>query len=441
MRRIVWGGIAVVIIGVVLLSLRPQAVLVEMGTPERRTVTNYIAEEAKTRLRDEYVIDVPLSGTVERIALEVGDMVAAGDILAYIDAFDLEQQIRGVEFLIRQSRAQIVGVDSGKPKNQDIDSAAVRAREMRDALRIAEKEHTIATIDYEQAKRDFERAKRLVEEGVASQSDLDDAERAYKGLAQQVERTQLSVSAARKGLEISELASSRVVDSMDDNEYLREVYKAEIEQLESQLAVLKSDLEKTIIRSPVAGPILEKYVDNTRVLAAGTPILKVGDLSTMEIESDVLSEEVVGITVGDSVELIGKALGDAEVYGTVDRIYPAAFQKISSLGIEQQRVKTIIAFDNSELGLRAGTRLDVRIITDQSDDAVAVPERSVFRRDGAWYVFVVEGGEAVLRPVTLGIKNDTWAEITDGLTVEETIILEPKNDLEPGQRVVRKGKK
>jgi len=435
MRRLVWGGVALAIIAAAALSLRPQAIPAELGRPEIRTVRAYIAEEAKTRLRDEYIIDVPLSGTVERIALEVGDTVAAGDVLARIDPFDLEQQIRGLEYLIRQSHAQIAGVDSGKPKGQDIDSAAVHAREMRDALRMAERERAIATIDFEQAQRDYERAQRLVEEGVVSQSDLDDAARTFNALKEHVERTRLAVEAARKGLEISELAASRVVDSVDDNEYLREVYQSEIARLESQLAVLRSDLEKTVIRAPVAGPVLEKYVDNRRVLAAGTPILKLGDLRTMEIESDILSEEVVAIEVGDPVELLGKALGDADVLGKVDRIYPAAFQKISSLGIEQQRVKTIIAFDNDTLQLRAGTRLDVRVITDEAENAVAVPERSVFRREGAWYVFAVEGGVAHLRPVTIGIKNDTWAEIIEGLEPEETIILDPRNDLEPGQRV------
>lgn len=438
MRRLIWGAVILTIVAVAVLSLRPQATLVELGHPEIRTVKQYIAEEAKTRLRDEYIIDVPLSGTVERITLEVGDVVTAGDIIARIDTFDLEQEIRGLKNLMRQSEAQIAGVDSGKPKGQDIDSAAMRAREMQDALRIAEREHSIAAIDFEQAKRDYERAQQLVKEGVASQSDLDDAERAYKGLKEQVERTRLSVDSARKAQEISELASSRVVASMDDNEYLREVYQAEIAKLTSQLAVLESDLEKSVIRAPVTGPVLEKYVDNRRVLVAGTPILMLGDLTTMEIESDILSEEVVEISVGNAVELLGKALGDTEALGSVARIYPSAFQKISSLGIEQQRVKTIIAFDNTTLQLRAGTRLDVRVITDQSENAVAVPERSVFRREGAWYAFVANGGTAELRPVTLGIKNDTWAEIVAGLTVEDTLILEPGNDLEPGQRVAAK---
>lgn len=435
-KKLLWGLAAVLTVVAVALSLRPPAIPVEMGTPVQRTVREFIAEEAKTRLGDEYVVDMPVSGTLQRLAWEVGDRVEQDAVLAEIDAFDLEQRVKGLEFLIQQSQAQIGGVESGKPKGQDIDTAAMRTKETRDALQMAEKEREIATINFDEAQRDYERAKRLNAQGVASQTMLDDAERAYKSLAEQVERARLAVAAARKNVEIADLASSRVVSSVDDNEYLREVYQAEIKRLESELAVAKSDLAKVVIRAPVHGPVLEKYVENTRVLVAGTPILKLGDLTSMEIESDILSEEVVAVEPGDRVEIIGKALGDAEVTGTVDRIYPSAFQKISSLGIEQQRVKAIIAFDNTALNLRAGTRLDVRIIVDESVDTIAVPERSVFRRDDAWHVFVVSGGRTQLRPVTLGLKNDTWAEVTDGLTLTDTIVLEPKNELMVGSRVV-----
>jgi HlyD family secretion protein len=356
-------------------------------------------------------------------------------VLAELDSFDLEHQIKAAEFLIQQSQAQIDGLASGKPKQEDTATASVRVKEMADMLQMAEKEQRIAGIDSEQARREYERVKKLVEEGVATQSMLDSAERNHNGLLEQVERTQLAVAAARKNVEIAQLASSRVASSMDDNEYMRQVYGAEIQRLDAQLAILRSDLKKAVICAPVAGPVLEKYIENTRVLVAGTPIVKLGDLGTMEIESDLLSEEVVAVKPGNAVELIGKALGEQAPMGKVDRIYPSAFQKISSLGIEQQRVKTIISFDNSALQLRAGTRLDVRIITNETPDAITVPERAVFRRDGAWHVFVVSGGKAQLRVVELGLKNDTWAAITSGLDLEDDIILEPKNDLEPGSRV------
>lgn len=434
-NRIVGAVLAVGALLLTVFSMRPQPVLVEIGKPEKRAVREYITEEAKTRLRDEYTVDMPLSGTLKRMGLEVGDVVEAGSVLAEMDTFDLEHQIQAAEFLIQQAQFQIDGLASGKPKKEDTDTASVRIKEMSDQLQIAETQHRVAGIESDQARREYERVKKLVEEGVAAQSLLDDAQRAHEALLEQVERTQLAVSAARKNVEIAQLAASRVASSMDDNEYMRQVYGAEIQRLEAELAILQSDFKKAMICAPVSGPVLEKYIENTRVLAAGTPIVKLGDLSTMEIESDVLSEEVVAVTPGDAVELIGKALGEAPVLGKVDRIYPSAFQKISSLGIEQQRVKTIIAFDNTTLQLRAGTRLDVRIITDEAPEAIAVPERSVFRRDDEWYVFVVDGGRAELRKVTVGLKNDTWAAITSGLELEEDIILDPKNDLEPGSRV------
>lgn len=434
-KKIVGTAIIAVLLGFAVLSMRPQPALVEIGKPEKRAVREYITEEAKTRLRDEYTVDMPLSGTLKRMSLEVGDVVEAGSVLAEMDTFDLEHQIQAAEFLIQQAQFQIDGLASGKPKKEDTDTASVRIKEMSDQLQIAETQHRVAGIESEQARREYERVKKLVEEGVAAQSQLDDAQRAHEGLLEEVDRAQLAVAAARKNVEIAQLAASRVASSMDDNEYMRQVYGAEIQRLEAELAILQSDFKKAMICAPVSGPVLEKYIENTRVLAAGTPIVKLGDLSTMEIESDVLSEEVVAVTPGDAVELIGKALGEAPVLGKVDRIYPSAFQKISSLGIEQQRVKTIIAFDNTTLQLRAGTRLDVRIITDEAPEAIAVPERSVFRRDDEWYVFVVDGGRAELRKVTVGLKNDTWAAITSGLELEEDIILDPKNDLEPGSRV------
>lgn len=434
-KRIIGAAVVAGLVVLALLSMRPQPVLLEIGQPERRAVREYIAEEAKTRLRDEYVVDMPVTGTLNRLALEAGDLVAAGDVVARVDGFELEQRIRGLDYLVEQARAQIAGLESGKPKSQDRDTAAVRIRETADQLAMAEKALRVAEIDGAQADRDRARAQQLAAEGVVAQQDLDRATQAWQALTEEVERARLATAAARKNVEIAQLAASRVDDTMDDNEYLRQVYGAEIQRLEAERAILASDLEKAIIRAPVSGPVLERYVDSSRVLAAGTPILKLGDLATMEIESDVLSEEVVAIRPGNAVELIGKALGEEALEGRVDRIYPAAFMKISSLGIEQQRVKTIIAFDNSALQLRPGTRLDVRIITRESPDALAVPERAIFRREGQWHVFVVDGGRAVLRVVEVGLKNDTWAEILGGLDAGESVILEPRNDLAPGSRV------
>lgn len=435
MKRVLWVLAGMLILAAAGYTFRPRPLLVAVGAPVRITVREYIAEEAKTRLDAEYLIDMPIAGTLERIEWKAGDMLEAGAIIARIESFELERQIRGMESLIAQARAQVTGVDSGKPKPEDLAAAALRIREASDALRIAEKDKTIAEIDFADAERAVQRARSLRAEGVVSQAELEEAERRYKGLEQNIARVRLVAQAAAKQLEIATLNEQRLRGSVDDNEFMRTVYEADIVRVEAELEVLRRDLERAIIRAPVAGPILEKYIEDRRVLPPGTPIVKMGELATLEIECDVLSEEVVKVKPGNPVEISGKALGDAVHSGTVKRIYPSAFMKISALGIEQQRVKVIIAFDEPVPALRPGTRLDVKIVTAESPDVLAVPERATFRREGQWYVFTAENGRARMRPVAIGLKNDDWAEIASGLDPESAVITEPRNDLDDHARV------
>lgn len=435
MKRVLWVLAGIIILAAAGYTFRPRPLLVAVGAPARITVREYIAEEAKTWLDAEYLIAMPIAGTLERIEWKAGDMIEAGGVIARIESFELERQIRGMESLIAQARAQVTGVDTGKPKPEDLAAAALRIKEASDALRIAEKDKTIAEIDFADAERAMQRAHSLRAEGVVSQAELEEAERRYKGLEQNIARVRLVAQAASKQLEIATLNEQRLRGSVDDNEFMRTVYESDILRVEAELEVLRRDLERAIIRAPVSGPILEKYVEDRRVLPPGTPIVKMGDMATLEIECDVLSEEVVKVKPGNPVEISGKALGDAVHSGTVKRIYPSAFMKISALGIEQQRVKVIIAFDEPVPALRPGTRLDVKIVTAESPDVLAVPERATFRREGQWYVFTAENGRARMRPVAIGLKNDDWAEIASGLDPESAVITEPRNDLDHNARV------
>ncbi|HEX72014.1 MAG TPA: hypothetical protein ENN65_01715, partial [Candidatus Hydrogenedentes bacterium] len=99
MKRIVWVLIGAIMLAAAAYTLRPRPLPVAMGAPVRTTVREYIAEEAKTRLDAEYLIDMPIAGTLERIEWKAGDMLEAGDVVARIEPFELERQIRGMEFL------------------------------------------------------------------------------------------------------------------------------------------------------------------------------------------------------------------------------------------------------------------------------------------------------------------------------------------------------
>lgn len=436
-RRIVVVVLVAALLAVAFLATRSSPLPVEMAEVSRRDVIAYIAEDAKTRLADEYTIDMPVNGTLRRIALDEGAVVKAGEVIAEVDPFDLDQEIAQVQAQIRQADAQTIGVDTAKPKSEDIDRARLQVQEMRDNLAMMRREQSVATINFEDAERDYQRLSKLQNEGVVSQSEFDRAKRSYLATKEQTERARYAVEAAEKNIAMAEKSATIIVRSVDDNEYMREYYAAQRDLLRARLHMLEDDRTKTQITSPVDGVLLEKMVEDSLTLPAGKEILQIGDLNSIEIECDVLSEEVVRVTEGDRVIVTGKAVNDREIDGRVDRIYPSGFKKISSLGIEQQRVRVIIAFDNESAGLRPGTSVDVRIVTDEAKSVLAVPEPATFRREGKWYTFVVTGGKARMTELTIGLKNDDWAEIRTGLNEGDTVIAETRNELNDGAAVTR----
>jgi HlyD family secretion protein len=428
--------VAIVVLGGYFAFQKPP-LIVEMTEVTRKTVYEYVTEDAKTRLDSEYIIDMPVAGTLNRIALEVGDEVEAGQIIAYIDPLPLEQEIRQVEALIKKQGALMTGVDIDKPKDEDIASAELKVKEMSDALSIAKKSRDVLKINRNKAFKGFERAKGLLKAGATSESAFDEAELLYKGLEEDLKRAKLQEDAARKALEQVQISLKRLTGSINDNEYVRDSFTAEIDGLKARLKLLSEDLLKTKLISPVSGPVLEKYIMDQRVLRAGETILRLGDMHSIEIECDVLSEEVTLMRVGNPVGIMGKSVKGRELMGQVERIYPSGFMKISALGVEQQRIRTIIAFDNKEVNLRPGTAVDVSIITAEAPEALTIPDRALFRNEGKWSLFVVDGDTARLINVEVGLRNDDWAEIKSGLDANATIISELKNDLIDGVIVAR----
>ena len=204
---------------------------------------------------------------------------------------------------------------------------------------------------------------------------------------------------------------------------------------------IERDRGRTQVRTTVDGVILKREVSNETVLAAGTVLLEIGNPSELEVEADVLSQDVVKIQNGDTVDLIGAAVGTEPIQGKVSRIYPQGFTKVSSLGVEQQRVKVIIDFVEGALQslknqgrvLGVDYRLRVKIYTDERDDAITVPRAAVFRSGaGNWQAFVVVDGKAELRDVVLGLRNDYVVEILDGIAVDEVVIVAPDSGISSG---------
>jgi HlyD family secretion protein len=166
--------------------------------------------------------------------------------------------------------------------------------------------------------------------------------------------------------------------------------------------------------------------------------MEIGDIGgDLEVLIELLSTDAVNVSPGDRV-LIDNWGGNQPLEGQVARIEPQGFTKVSALGVEEQRVNTIVRFTDPRIGrtdLGSGFRVEARIVVWEDEDAIIVPSSALFREQGAWAVFVVLDGTAERRQVRIGRNNGTQAQVLDGLRKGETVILYPAADIEDGTDV------
>ena len=184
----------------------------------------------------------------------------------------------------------------------------------------------------------------------------------------------------------------------------------------------------------MSGRILRIHDPSERVVAAGTPLLTIGNLGGLEIVVELLSSEAVKVAPGMPVLVEGWG-GDRALRAKVRRVEPYAVTKVSALGIEEKRVNVIADFVDPPGPIGDGFRVTARIVTWQADKVLKVPASALFRCASAWCVFVVEEGRARRRSIEVGHRNLVEAEVNRGLVAGERVIRYPGNEVGDGARV------
>lgn len=247
-----------------------------------------------------------------------------------------------------------------------------------------------ARINYEAARKDWERAQSLFHEGVISKTEYEKADTAY-------------------GIATAALQSARL----------------ELEQQQENL----------LVRAPIAGVILKKEVELNQVVPPGAEAFIIGASNQLEVEADILADDVVHVRPGNMVEISGQATGGAVLPGVVTKVAPMARNIVSSLGVNQKRATVTIDFTGDTGLLKPGYDVDVRIITQIKPEAITVPLSAVFDLQGKNHCFVIENGRTRLREVRIGIENDEQVEVIAGLEVGERVLVKPDNTIKEGIKV------
>lgn len=385
-------GLAV--LAVIVYAFLPQPVGADLTPVARGLLRVTVDEDGRTRIKERYVVSAPLAGQLQRIRLKVGDPVEAGKtLLALIEPPDpalLDARARS------EAEARVKATEAARKR------AASNLERARMGGEFAQSEHT--------------RMRRMYASRSASHQEFEDAAHKERAALEDLRAAQFAVQIADYELELAQAALSRTRAGSPGNH----------EALHLEL------------HSPIDGRVLRVPQESATAVTPGFRLLELGDASDLELEIDVLTSDAVKIRPGAKV-LLEHWGGDAPLLARVRLIEPAAFLKISALGVEEQRVWVIADFVDppaQRQTLGDGYRVEARIVIWEGTDVLKVPAGALFRHGDGWAVFGAAHGKAVLRPVRVGKNNGLEAEVLEGLAENDPVIVHPSDKIKDGVAVV-----
>jgi HlyD family secretion protein len=293
--------------------------------------------EASGTLEAVVVRVAPLvSGQIVRLNVVEGENVSKDDLLALVDDRHIKAQIAQAEAALQAADAGLRLVKKGVRK-EDINALQEQVRQAREA--------------YEQAVRERDRAKKLLEQKAIPQKTYEDAETMVAVREAGLRATQELLKKARTGARQEEI----------------EVAMAQRNQAEAALNLLKERLRDYAVYAPISGTVMQKYVEEGEVIGQGQPICALADLSVLELRVYVKEKDLGRIRLGQDVKVFVDAFEDKAFQGKITYVSSQAEFTPKNIQTKEERVKTVYAVKvmvaNKEGLLKVGMPADAIIET------------------------------------------------------------------------------
>lgn len=367
-------GVAVIVL--LALGLRPRPASVETARATLGPLRATVSEEGKTRIRQRYVVSSPVTGQLRRVAFKPGAVITPAAVLAVIEPIAASPLDPRARALAEARR----------------DSATASLEKARTA-------HDLAT-------KELQRVETMFTAKTVSPQDVDNARMRETAAASDMVAAEGALRAADAELAVTDPSAPKTPISIE-------------------------------VHSPVGGRVLHVFQESERPITAGTPILDVGDPTDLEVVIELLSRDGAGLAPGTKVEL-DQWGGPMPLDARVRLVEPAAFTKISALGVEEQRVNVVADITTpltDRLALGDNFRVEARVIVWESDKVLKVPVSALFRRGSSWATYLVRDGRAKLTAVQPGRSSGVETQVLDGLKEGDEVILYPGDRVQDGARV------
>ncbi|MBR0843236.1 HlyD family efflux transporter periplasmic adaptor subunit [Bradyrhizobium liaoningense] len=404
-KRIIGVALLAVIAGGLAWFAWPRPVLVDLATVVKGPIEVTADDDGKTHVRHVYTVSAPIAGKVLRISHPLGEqgpsLHVGDDVIANQTVIALMQPTLPSFIDVRsrdQLEAEVLAAD-----------AAIQQQE-------AEVQRIEAALDF--SRTEFQRAQALSRTQTIS--------------AQAFDRAKFDVAT-----NAAALASAKA--QVDMRRAVRTSLAARLMDPANAAPAAEPTCCVRVL-APASGRVLKIIQDSETTVLPGTPLVDIGNPLDLEIVADLLSTDAVQIKVGAPVRIDG--WGGQPIKGKVVRVDPAGFLKVSALGVEEQRVRVTIDFnDPPEIWSQLGHdyRVVVHVTTWSGQDVLTVPVSALFRKGNQWAVFADENGRARAKPVQIGHRNNRFAEVVSGLTEGDQVVVHPSDRIADGSRIAQRG--
>jgi HlyD family secretion protein len=381
--RLLVPAAAVVLAVALLLWWRARPTPPPLGVVTEGVLEVVVQEQALTRVRRAVTVSAPVSGRWVPAALDPGDAVPRGALLGTLHPVPLDA------------------------------AALAEARGAREAARAALDEATAQRAALAEALaeagRTRQRVARLEAAGGASPEALEQARTLEAQRGDALEAATAHVAAAAAALRSAEAVVAG-------------------QALGGARGVRR-------VAAPRSGTVLVRLEEQERVLPAGTPLVRLGNLGELEVVIRLLSSDASQLRPGAPVRFtVGAAPTTAAgtpvdtLVGAVVRVEPAAHTVVSALGVEEQRVDVVASLPARRPALGEGHALEAAVVLWRGARVRQLPTAALVRGDTGWVAYRWRRGRAVPVPVTLGARSATSVEVRAGVQVGDSVVLYPRPD-------------
>jgi HlyD family secretion protein len=392
-RRLRWIMMATVIIGGLVYGFWPDSIRVDLVRVQRGALRVTINDDGETRIREKYVVSSPMAGQLIRLQLHAGDAVEAEKTI-------IAQLVPSAPSLIdARTRTEMEArVQAAEAARMQADGVLESAKQLSDL-----------------AQHNLERATKLIASASIAQQEMDDIEH--------------QAAVAKANVRASEFAVKvRTFEEQQARAALERVNNTEIDDPASTVTLL----------APTNGLVLRVFREDRGVVPVGTPLLEIGDVTDLELVIDILSTEAIRVKPGNQVDIVHWG-GKETLHAIVRRVEPAAFLKVSALGVEEKRVNVIADFIepiSQREAIGDGFRIEAKIVVEEtSPESLHVASGALFRQGNEWFVYRVEKGKARRTKVEIGLTNGIETQVVRGLEESDIVVVYPSDQVYDHVRV------